>query len=525
MAKDPNHQSARESFLSLLPLPNRSELAWAMGFFVLISLGYFLTRLFRLTIMPIFTDEAIYLRWAQIALHDPQWRFISLTDGKQPLFVWLAMVAMKFISDPLVAGRLISVLAGWVGLGLIWLLARELFGPKTGYLAVMVGFFLPITFLYSRIALMETLLFTFGTASVLLAVLLAKYQRLDLALLLGAAVGAALLTKSPGNFYLYLLPASLLYFPWPRSDRLGKLVTWLVLIGVAVAVSQMFFNILRLSPWLHMVKTKDNNFILTFAEFRANPGQWLPGNLRAFKDWLIGYLTWPVWLLVLAGFLGRFKNNWRPNLLLLAYFAVPLLASAAFGKIIYARYLMFFVMPLIILAGQGLNLLAGLVNYARFKRLSYLFLVGGWLFFFGLAGQTDYYLLTNPVRAQFPDNDKNQYVNDWPAGYGVPEVAAFINAKANRGRVTVATEGTFGLMPHALELYLVTNPNVKILSYWPVKEIPPEVLARAALEPTYFVFNETQEIPPNFPLSLVGQYPKGDGKTFLKLFKVAPQAK
>ncbi|PIZ99234.1 MAG: hypothetical protein COX78_02075, partial [Candidatus Levybacteria bacterium CG_4_10_14_0_2_um_filter_35_8] len=98
--------------------------------FLIITVLYFCIRLVALTIMPIFTDEAIYLRWAQIALHDSSWRFISLTDGKQPLFVWFAMIFMKFIQDPLFAGRLVSVFTGFFTLIGLWFLSLELFKSK-----------------------------------------------------------------------------------------------------------------------------------------------------------------------------------------------------------------------------------------------------------------------------------------------------------------------------------------------------------------------------------------------------------
>lgn len=66
---------------------------------------YLALTLTNLTKLPIFVDEALYLRWAQIAWHDASWRFISLTDGKQPLYVWTVIPFMKVISDPLLAGR------------------------------------------------------------------------------------------------------------------------------------------------------------------------------------------------------------------------------------------------------------------------------------------------------------------------------------------------------------------------------------------------------------------------------------
>jgi 4-amino-4-deoxy-L-arabinose transferase-like glycosyltransferase len=514
-----NNRSARPSFVSLLPLPDGGELPRALVFSAAVLAVYFFTRLLHLTIIPIFTDEAIYLRWAQIGLHDPQFRFISLTDGKQPLFVWLAMAAMKFISDPLVAGRLVSVGSGLISLTAVWLLTRELFGKKTGYFALVVYLLLPITLLYDRLALMESLLLGLGTTSVLLAVLLAKHLRLDLALLLGGVLGAALLTKSPGIFYFYLFPTSLIFLRGEEGRRRWRqFLVWMALAALVVLVAQFFVNLQRLSPWFYMIKEKNHNFVVTTRELRAAPWRWLPGNLRAFSHWIVGYLTPPVVLLVVLGAVGSLFTHRRAVLLLAGYFFIPLIASALFGKIIYARYLMFFIMPLLIMAGRGLEmtffwlLRRGRVSVVSAGLLSLLLLAP--------AIRTDVFLVTNPPLAEIPDNDKNQYVDDWPAGYGSREVVAFLKEKAREGKVTVATEGTFGLMPYALELYLVDNPRVEILSYWPVDEIPPEVVSRARDHPTYFVFNQTQAVPQNFPLRLISRYRKGGSGKFLRLYRV-----
>jgi len=91
---------------------------------------YAVTRLTNLTKLPIFTDEAIYIRWSQIGSRDANWRFISLVDGKQPLFTWIMMVFLRVIADPLLAGRLVSVLAGAMTTVGMWLTAQELFKSK-----------------------------------------------------------------------------------------------------------------------------------------------------------------------------------------------------------------------------------------------------------------------------------------------------------------------------------------------------------------------------------------------------------
>jgi len=158
--------------------------------FVLLSL-FFVSRLVNLTLIPIFVDEAIYLRWAQIAKNDAAWRFISLTDGKQPLFIWLAMVLMKVIKDPLVAGRLVSVGAGLASLTGIWLLTFELFGKKEAFWASFLYLISPIYLLYDRMALVDSLLCSFGILSLYFGVLLVRHLRLDIALILGMILGGA----------------------------------------------------------------------------------------------------------------------------------------------------------------------------------------------------------------------------------------------------------------------------------------------------------------------------------------------
>src|SRR3989344_27987 len=166
------------------------------------SVLYFATRLINLKIVPIFTDEAIYTYWAQVALHDPANRFISLEDGKQPLFIWIAAIFQQFIPDPLIAGRLVSVFAGFGSLVGIYFLARLLFSEKVAKLAAFLYVILPFTLLYDRMALFDSLLTMLGIWAVYFSIKMAQTQRLDLALINGGIIGLAMITKSTGIFYL-----------------------------------------------------------------------------------------------------------------------------------------------------------------------------------------------------------------------------------------------------------------------------------------------------------------------------------
>src|SRR5665648_937596 len=88
---------------------------------IFISVLFLVSRIWNLNSMPIFGDEAIYIRWSQIIKSVDTLRFIPLTDGKQPLFMWLNAFTLRFVSDPLLSGRLISVFSGLGSLIVLYL--------------------------------------------------------------------------------------------------------------------------------------------------------------------------------------------------------------------------------------------------------------------------------------------------------------------------------------------------------------------------------------------------------------------
>src|SRR3989344_1220918 len=126
---------------------------------VLLTCAYFFLRLYRIMSLPIFTDEAIYVRWSQIARFDASWRFISLTDGKQPLFVWISMTFMRIVDDPLLASRLVSVGAGFLTMIGLFFLGREIFKNRwVGILSSATYLIYPFALVYDRMALYESLI-------------------------------------------------------------------------------------------------------------------------------------------------------------------------------------------------------------------------------------------------------------------------------------------------------------------------------------------------------------------------------
>lgn len=478
----------------------------------LILVAYFFSRFLSLNNFPIFTDEAIYLRWAQIAKNDANWRFISLTDGKQPLFVWLTMIAMRIISDPVTAGRIISVLVGAGSiLGLIFggklLFQKWQIGIIAGFLYLIS----PFAMVYDRIALMDGLLGMLMIWTLIMEILLVKNLRLDVALLLGGFMGFAMLTKTSGFISLYLLPFSLVLFDFNKEEKLKRLGKWLCLVLISCLISQMIYSVLRLSPFFHMISQKDATFVYPLSEWLKHPFTFFNGNLLGLWSWIIGYLSWPLVATIFVSFLAM--KFLKEKLLIFSWFIIPFIGLALFGKVIYPRFVFFMTVPLLLLSAETLDK----INTVLKKKTLTIFLM---VVLFIVPLKTDYELFVNPTQAQIPDADSHQYFNDWPSGWGIKESVNFFKEKAKSEKIAVFTEGTFGLLPAAIELYLVDNPNVFIKGIWPVPAKPtPDVIEKAKTEPTYIIFFQNQP-PPDWSLTKLLQVRKGETERYHFVYQI-----
>ena len=484
--------------------------------FVLIIL-YGISRLINLTLLPIFTDEAIYLRWAQIALHDPSFRFISLTDGKQPSFVWLAMLMMRYVSDPLLAGRIVSVLAGLCSMVGIGVLGAYSFGKiKLGFWAAFLYLISPFFLFYDKLALYDSLTATCTIWGLFLLILLVRTVRLDVALILGMVLGAGLLTKSSAFLIVGLLPVSLLLFDWKHRNwlSLGK---WLGLSLISTFISLLMYNALRLSPWFYIINRKNAEFVYPVKEWLLHPLQFFLPNLNGLTEWLLGYLTIPLAVMILLSLILG-KKYLREKLFFFLSFLLPFIYLGLFGKVLFPRYLLFMTVPLYVLGGLFLYEITRLLQKkAILKGLIYC------LFFF-YPVYFDLKIIFDIVNAPIPENDRHQFIDDWPSGYGLKEVVSTLKQYADKQPIFLATEGTFGLFPAAFELYFYGDNRITIRGYWPmnVDIIRGDLQTQARLMPTYLVFKDTQKIPQEWPIKLIQQIRRGRGSTYLRLYEVLP---
>lgn len=486
-----------------------------------ILLSFLFSRIILLGNFPIFTDEALYVRWAQIASQDANWRFISLTDGKQPMLIWFGMIFTRVIEDPLTAVRLVSVLSGLFSLTGLWLLSFELFkSKKIAFLTSILYVVYPFSVVYDRLALYDSMVGALSIFGIYFSILLVRKLRLDIALILGMVLGAGMLTKTSANFSIILLPLSLIILNFKQKNYFKKIIRWGIFALIAVVIAEVLYNSLRLSPFFHIIKEKNTIFVYyPFSIPIADNINLFLGNLRGLSGWLFTYLTpFYLFLIIISLFTKKFIKE---KLLLIGYFILPFIALALFGRVIFPRFIFFMSLYLLPLAGYGLSQVIYLVNKFLIERkLNAYYTISSLviILFILYPIKVSFDFIFNPSKSAIADADHKQYISEWPAGGGVKESIEFFKDKSKNEKIFIGTEGTFGLLPYALEIYLADNPNIMIKSYWPVEGLPQDALEASKKMPAYFIFYQPcmecsfpGDAPDNWPLKKISEFKKSDG--------------
>lgn len=498
---------------------------YQIGLLLLLVAAYFAVRLPHLTWQPIFADEAIYIRWAQIMRAEPTLRFISVTDGKTPLFMWILVPFFKFFSDPLLAGRLLSVLSGFLTVLGVGAISLKFFNRATAFWAMVLVIVTPYVIFLDRMAFVDSLLAAFSIWSLFFALLLIKYPRWDLAMVLGYLLGGGLLTKTPAMFNLLTLPTTIILVNF-RTIFSKKIIRIIGLWSVTAVIAYAIYSILRLGPGFGNLNSRDNDYIFSPAKLIATPFDPFIPHLRDVAEWWWDLLGLPAMVAVLVGMVLPFFQKNRVAIVVLLWGLIPMTIEMAILQTFTTRYLLFPLIPLLLLAGWVISL--AIENVTKFKLLvkaSVLILVLLWPALF------IYYLNTDLSKLPLPTNERRGYLQDWTAGYGLSEIADYLIEKSGSGQVIVGTEGNFGTLPDGLQIYLdrhshLVGPDHQI-SVIPGKSgISDQLKAAAHDHQTFYVANLSR-FPESYPgLTLVKKFPKIVGPDLapdaILLFQINP---
>lgn len=496
-----------------------------------LSVLYFALHLPGLTALPIFADEAIYIRWAQLIISDwQQYFFFPLNDGKTPLFIWMLIPLLRMIADPLMAGRLLAVLAGWCQMIVIVHILRTL---KVGLAGQIVGalttIFAPFWFFHHRMVLMDgwlTLWISLTTLSLLkLGVRSAKTNKFLWFAVAVVSVWAGLMTKIP---FLLSLPGFLLVPLRHRrvTSALVREYSWI--LGVLAGGTGLFL-LLGFSPVFPQLLTRGGDFLLPIGEVLS--GRWretLP-SIPTHLGYFLRYAGWGVMLLAIFGLLLPGKRRTA-----LIFFCSLLLFSLPIwllGRVVFPRYLFPGMFYLTVLAGLGAGTLwqwstAAVQTHRRALAIRLLVVILTiQLILTGLQYMVPSWIA--PDATPFVSADLGQYLKTWSSGHGLVETMAFLaelRQNTEAGTIRVATEGNFGSLPDGLLLYNFRQPLegvwIEGIGY-PVNAITPEFYSRIQPEDTVLlVVNSDRMLWQLEPEHLLQEYCRPAGGPCLQIWDI-----
>lgn len=478
---------------------------------------YAITRLTNLEHWPIFSDEGIYIRWAHVAWKDAAWRFISVTDGRQPLQTWATIPFLKlFPENMLLAGRLFSVTTGFIGLVGMYSLLMYLWGKRAAMIGATLHVFLPYFVFYDRMALVDSAVNAGFIWIFFFSILLIRNRRLDFALILGFIGGFALLAKSSSRMFLMLAAtAPLMYIQKTKKKIITQSINFYILLGVSFGISLLFYNVQRLSPFFHYVSQKNTTFVMTFDEFLKTPFAYAH-NFR----YIPLYISWEAgWLIVPLSIIGLYllyKKDSLFALYLSLFILLPYIAISLFAKILFPRYVLFYGSILIITATYF---------FVTLKKKPIGYIIFGVLLV--SMGILNYPLLFDPVRANFPPVDRGQYISGVTSVWGAEDLMNLMREKSQSGKVLILAEGDFGLIADVLKVYLHDDDNdrIEIRGLWPLDERHFSEFQHELLERQVFiVFSHREEFPEEWPIKFTQKYEKPEGDKAVYVYELLPIA-
>jgi hypothetical protein len=488
---------------------------------------FLLTRLHNLLSLPPFFDEVVHLRWAKLVwAYQP---FHAASDGRL-LNIW-AYAAFFPFGEALWIGRAVTVLAGVLGFAALLALGRRLCSRRAALLGGLLYIALPWAFFYDRMALADS----FAAPLVPLALWFAvravgenggkqeEIRARRAAWLAGVALAALVLTKLTDLLFVPIPLVALLFCAqggqWRRGlgNAARAYLAAAILLAAAVAL-------------LKGLGRSDLGFDLIVARTEAAPlAARLSGNLRTLAGFVPAYLTWPVLALFAAGTVAAVLRRAGPGWAPLAILALPLAAMLAGSNVSESRFLAP-VLPLAALvAGWGFDrLLAWAPARLRFAALA-LGLIVIWA-----SGPAPFLWLAwhEPARLPLTAWDRYQYIEEWPAGFGLREAARLVFGPGTERPldVIVSDEGHIPQLslyapwePGLHSLYAFGDGGVRLLHLPPGFHNPyggladPSRIALYIVEvPRYQAERDTL----GAELTLLVRFPRPGGRSVIEVYEV-----
>jgi hypothetical protein len=157
-------------------------------------------------------------------------------------------------------------------------------------------------------------------------------------------------------------------------------------------------------------------------------------------EWSVKYVGLPTFAVILTGIGFILYKRQRVGMVVLFWGLIPLLIEMALLKVFTARYVLFTVPMFLVVGAIGADFIVQFVKRRWIIPLLVAILLI-WPAYF------NFNLLFSPENAPFPNNERRGYLEDWTAGFGLKDIAIYLEEQSKDHFVVVGTEGYFGTLP------------------------------------------------------------------------------
>lgn len=421
---------------------------------ILLFLFYLLFHLFNLTNLPPYNDESIYLDWGWFNTHAPDHLYDSLIDSKQPLMIWLFGISENFFTDPVFAGRFVSVLFGAFSMLGIYASTKELLNKKSAIIASLLFLFTPIFVFYNRQALMEAGILCMGIWSFYGLLKLIKNPTTKNGVILGIFLGIGFFIKTSILLFVISSAVIVLFFVIKKNKKkiikpyLYSLLT-IFIINVLLFINPVFWQTL----------SSNSRYAYTASELLGFP-------ILSWTDHIFGsieigafFLSPSVFIFGILGIIIGFKNKIKDWNIYVMYFLIAFVLEVFSVRTQNQRYIVPFLSFFVIgtsyvfyLLWQG-NLIKKIIV----------------LLLFSIPFILSIILVVNPEKyiiemSKFSKYSNMEHIRGQMSGYGINEAMQFIRDNSDKsGPNLVLFALNAGNPENAIDVYSAKDPNLYAL--------------------------------------------------------------
>jgi hypothetical protein len=416
-------------------------------FFPGLIILYILILSINLLGLPLYLDEGIYISWASLFNQDASYAYVSMQDGKTPLFIWLTAILNQPFNNLLYTGRLISVVSSAITLICFLLIGLKIIGKKNLTILFLIFLVTPFNVLISRLAFADSLLCAFGSLSLLALFYLKESavkgsiaKSLILALICGFFLGLSFMAKTTARIFLIAELIIAVFFL--AEYLLQKKYKAAALIAVSAALfSGVYFELtgyMRVGAHRFWGQITEKEADLTFSVGQIFNKIFIEGNffpyfrnLPVAADYFLYYFSTLIVLFAAGAFwlIKTKKHRWL--LFLVIFFAVGIFLSA---RNVASRYFILLVPEFLLVCAVGFGWL--LKNQHRAVRIiPPLMLI--------IPAFISFNMVFYPLNAYYAPDDNSYLLTSDLTALGARESALYLKEK--RDSSIVGVTGIWGV--------------------------------------------------------------------------------